>query len=85
MKASCFVRVDYNTMQKARNHLFQPTIDNERATCQNILNISERSLAMTTLRNANINANASVRTAGASSIIAILTVGVVGVDAHIPF
>ena len=39
---------------------------------------------MTTLRS-NILANASVRTAGASSIIAILTVGVVGVDAHIPF
>ena len=40
---------------------------------------------MTTLRNAHLNANASIRTAGASSIIAILTVGVVGVDAHIPF
>ena len=40
---------------------------------------------MTTLRDAHLNANASIRTAGASSIIAILTVGVVGVNAHIPF
>ena len=40
---------------------------------------------MTTLRNDKLSAIGSIRTAGASSIIAILTVGVVGVDAHIPF
>ena len=40
---------------------------------------------MTMPRNDKIGSLASIRTAGASSIIAILTVGVVGVDAHIPF
>jgi len=40
---------------------------------------------MTTLCNNDIRALASSRTAGASSILAILSVGVVGVNAHIPF
>ena len=40
---------------------------------------------MTMLRNNDIRTFGSSRTAGASSILAILTVGVVGVNAHIPF
>ena len=40
---------------------------------------------MTMLRNNDIRTIGSCRTAGASSLIAILSVGVVGVNAHIPF
>ena len=40
---------------------------------------------MTMLRKNGMNASGSIRTAGASSIMLILSVGVVGVDAHIPF
>ncbi len=40
---------------------------------------------MTMLRTNDIRTLGSSRTAGASSILAILTVGVVGVNAHIPF
>ena len=40
---------------------------------------------MTMLRNNDIRTLAFSRTAGASSLIAILSVGVVGVNAHIPF
>ena len=40
---------------------------------------------MTMLRTNDIRTLASSRAAGASSLIAILSVGVVGVNAHIPF
>ena len=40
---------------------------------------------MTMLRKIDTNAFASIPTAGASSVIAILTVGVVGAAASMPF
>ena len=84
MKASGFVRVDYNPVQKREKHLFQAAIDLHALTWQNIHNIRGKgSYAMTMLR--SVDAIASIRTAGASSIITILTVGVVGADANTPF
>ena len=40
---------------------------------------------MTTTRKNDMTALASIRTAGASFIMLVLSVGVVGVNAHIPF